>query len=517
MRKRAPAHAPAVEPPWSRDVVFPRTTRLTANELADVCIVGAGIAGMTTAYHLVEAGQSVVVIDDGRVGGGMTAATSAHLSTAIDAGYADIERMHGPEGARVVAASHLAAIDRIEAIVREEAIDCDFERVDGYLFRGEATDQDLAPELTAAHRAGLSDVMRVSRAPLDGFDSGPALQFPRQAQFHPLKYLAGLARAVAKQGGRIYTNTHADQVQGGARARVTAGELTITSRAVVVATNTPVNDLVAVHTKQAAYMTYVVGIRVPARSVTSALFWDLEQPYHYVRVVPDAATGGGDLLLVGGEDHKTGQADDGAARHARLEAWARRRFPTMGDIEYRWAGQVMETIDGLAFIGRNPLDEDNVFIATGDSGQGMTHGTIAGMLLTDLINRKANAWSALYEPSRKRFGAVGEFAKEAVNVMAQYADWVTPGADTDIASLSNDAGAVVRRGLKKYAVYRDEQGVLHELSAVCPHLGCIVRWNGTEKTWDCPCHGSRFDKLGGVINGPANTDLRRLDLPTDPA
>ncbi|HYN06910.1 MAG TPA: FAD-dependent oxidoreductase [Vicinamibacterales bacterium] len=508
MAKGSQAHAPAAEPPWSRDVSFPRTNRLTANELADVCIVGAGIAGMTTAYLLVEAGQSVVVIDDGRIGNGMTAATSAHLSTAIDAGYADIEHMHGPQGARVVAASHLSAIDRIEAIVRDETIDCDFERVDGYLFRGETTDADLDGELAAVHRAGLSDVVRMSRAPLEAFDTGPCLQFPRQAQFHPLKYLSGLARAIARKGGRIYTNTHADRIQGGDGARVTAGDHAITSRAVVVATNTPVNDLVAIHTKQAAYMTYVVGIRVPPRSVTAALFWDLEQPYHYVRVLSGAAAEGDDLLLVGGEDHKTGQADDGAERHARLEAWARQRFPSAADTELVWAGQVMEPVDGVAFIGRNPLDANNVFIATGDAGMGLTHGTIAGILLTDLFLERANDWAELYNPSRTPLRAVGEYVKEAANMAAQYGDWLTSGDVGSVDAVGRDSGAILRRGVSKVAVYRDEHGKLHEYSAVCPHLGCIVQWNDSEKTWDCPCHGSRFDKHGSVINGPANTGLR---------
>jgi Rieske Fe-S protein len=179
----------------------------------------------------------------------------------------------------------------------------------------------------------------------------------------------------------------------------------------------------------------------------------------------------------------------------------------MEAIEYAWAGQVMETIDGLAFIGRNPLDKDNVYIVTGDSGMGMTHGTIAGMLLTDLIQGRENPWAKLYEPSRKTLGAAGEFAKEALNMAAQYADWVTPGDVMSADQIARDSGALLRRGLSKVAVYRDEQGKLHEFSAVCPHLGCIVQWSAEEKTWDCPCHGSRFDKLGNVTNGPANKNL----------
>ena len=499
---------------WSATADVPSYPPLDENTRADVAIVGAGIAGLTTAYLLARTGRSVVVIDDGPVAGGMTRYTTAHLTWAIDDRYYEIERIHGHDGARLAAASHRAAVDQIEAIVREERIECDFARVDGFLFQDSEPDV-IDRELAAARRAGVM-VERLHRAPLDGYDTGPCLRFPDQGQFHPLKYLAGLARAIEREGGRIYTGTHIDTIVGGSSARVMAGRLRVRTNAVVVATNTPVNDRVAIHTKQAPYMSYVIAASIPRGSVATGLYWDTQDPYHYVRVHRDDADEDRDLLIVGGEDHKTGQAQDTDRRHARLETWARRRFPTMGDVEFRWAGQVMETMDGLAFIGRNPLDENNVFIATGDSGQGMTHGTIAGMLLTDLINHKANPWTALYEPSRKRIGAVGEFAKEAFNMMAQYADWVTPGEETDTASLLPGQGAVMRRGLKKHAVYRDDRGALHELSAVCPHLGCIVRWNGTEKTWDCPCHGSRFDKLGSVINGPANSDLNRLDLPDPP-
>jgi Rieske Fe-S protein len=322
-----------------------------------------------------------------------------------------------------------------------------------------------------------------------------------------LKYLAGIARGIQKAGGRIYTATHVDEVKGGASAEVRAGKYLIKSRGAVVATNTPVNDLVAIHTKQAPYMTYVVGLRVPAGSVTQALYWDCEDPYHYVRVVPGAAIGGDDLLIVGGEDHKSGQAEDTVERHGRLEDWARQRFSTVKDCEFVWGGQVMEPADGLAFIGINPLDANNVYVATGDAGMGLTHGTIAGILLTDLVLGRTNDWANLYDPARKPVRAAGEYLKEAVNMAAQYGDWVTGGDVESVEQIARDSGAVLRRGLTKIAVYRDATGKVHEYSAVCPHLGCIVQWNAAEKTWDCPCHGSRFDKLGTVINGPANKGL----------
>jgi Rieske Fe-S protein len=265
-----------------------------------------------------------------------------------------------------------------------------------------------------------------------------------------------------------------------------------------------VNDRVAIHTKQAPYVTYVIGASIPKGSVATALYWDTLDPYHYVRV---QGVGDHDVLIVGGEDHKTGQESDCYERYGRLESWTRERFPQIGDIEFRWSGQVMEPVDYLAFIGRNPLDSDNVFIATGDSGQGMTHGTIAGMLLTDLIQDRKNRWADLYSPSRVTLRATPEFASENINVAAQYSDYVTAGDIKSEDELKPGQGAVVRHGLSKIAVYRDENGAIHKRSAVCPHLGCVVAWNACEKTWDCPCHGSRYSAEGRVYQGPANTDL----------
>ena len=340
----------------------------------------------------------------------------------------------------------------------------------------------------------------VARAPYGSWDSGPCLLFPRQGQFHPVKYLAGLAAAIQRDGGRIYTHTHADHVEGGVPGLIHARSRIVTADAIVVATNVPINDRLAIHPKQAPYMTYVIGARVPAGSLPRVLAWDTGDPYHYVRIHED-------FLIVGGEDHKTGQAQNTPQRHARLEAWARSRFPMMGPLEFAWGGQVMETMDTLAFIGRNPMDHDNIFIVTGDSGMGLTHGTIAGILLTDLILGRGNPWAALYDPSRVTLRAAAEWAKENSNMALQYADWLTGGDVASADEIGRDAGAVMRRGLEKVAVYRDAGGALHEYSAACAHLGCIVHWNPAEKTWDCPCHGSRYDAHGRVISGPANRDL----------
>jgi glycine/D-amino acid oxidase-like deaminating enzyme/nitrite reductase/ring-hydroxylating ferredoxin subunit len=497
---------------------LPAESSLAEQITADVCIVGAGIAGMSTAYLLAREGKSVVILDDGLIGGGMTQRTTAHLVNALDDRYFELERLHGEEGARLAAESHTAAINAVEAIVGQEAIKCEFERLDGYLFVPPRDSKKiLDDELEAAHKAGLTDVEKVERVPWDSYDTGPALRFPRQAQFHPLKYLAGLAKAIKEKGGRIYTQTHAKEIEGGKQARIeTSNGGVVTAAAVVVATNTPVNDLIAIHTKQAPYQTYVIGARIPKGSVTRALYWDTPDPYHYIRL---ETIGKGadayDVLIVGGEDHKTGQQDDANKRFGALERWTRLRFPMIESIEYRWSGEVMEPVDGLAFIGRNPMDASNVYIATGDSGNGMTHGTIAGILLTDLIMGRKNEWESIYEPSRVTLKALPTFVKENVNVAVQYADLVV-GADVEsVDEIRPGFGAVISRRLGKVAVYRDPQGAVHELSAVCRHLGCIVNWNSLENTWDCPCHGSRYDALGKVIQGPANTDLPEEEQTAD--
>jgi glycine/D-amino acid oxidase-like deaminating enzyme/nitrite reductase/ring-hydroxylating ferredoxin subunit len=495
---------------WMETAKVPLESALTEKTSADVCIVGAGIAGMSTAYLLAREGKSVVVLDDGPIGGGMTERTTAHLVNALDDRYFELERLHGEEGARLAAESHTAAINAIEAIVEQEAIKCEFERLDGYLFvPPRDSKQILDDELAAIHRAGLVDVEKVERVPWDSYDTGPALRFPRQAQFHPLKYLAGLAKAIKDKGGRIYTETHATEIEGGKQARIdTKGGGVVNAGSVVVATNTPVNDLIAIHTKQAPYQTYVIGARIPKGAVQRALYWDTPDPYHYIRI-ETAGRGAAayDVLIVGGEDHKTGQENDGNKRFAALERWTRRRFPMIESIEYRWSGEVMEPIDGLAFIGRNPLDAKNVYIATGDSGNGMTHGTIAGILLTDLIMGRKNSWESIYDPSRITLRALPEFAKENLNVAIQYTDLVVAGDVESVEEIKAGSGAVISRGLTKIAAYRDPSGVVHELSAVCKHLGCIVNWNSLENTWDCPCHGSRYDAMGKVIQGPANSDL----------
>ncbi len=505
----------ATESFWVDTVDLVSYPSLTDNARAHVCIIGAGIAGMSAAYMLARAGKVVIVIDDGPIGGGETGRTTAHVSTALDDLYSNLASLFGDDGARLAAESHSAAIQRIEAIAELEDIDCDFERLDGFLFRNPDSKRSLLErELEATHLAGLADTELVDRAPLDAFDTGVALRFPRQAQFHILKYLNGLARAIIRDGGSIYCGTRAKIIEDGTPARViTASGHTIIADDIIVATHSPVNDWMVLHTKQAAYRTYVVALRVPTGSIPRILLWDTGDPYHYVSVHASDKPGANyEVLIVGGEDHKTGQARDMDERFSRLEKWTRDRFPMAGELLYEWSGQLLEPVDGLAFIGKNPGSDEHIYVVTGDSGNGITHGTIAGILLTDLIDGHENPWKDIYDPSRINYRSVADYARQNFNVAEQYASWLTSGGVGSVDEIPNDGGAVIRRGMRKIAIYRDRDGAISECSAVCTHLYCIVDWNDTEKSWDCPCHGSRFDPYGKVMNGPAIADLERLPI-----
>lgn len=487
---------------------------LSGDANADVVVVGAGIAGMSVAWYLAKAGQRVIVLDDNGVGGGETGQTTAHLTAAMDDYYQVLEKVHGKEGARIAHESHQGAIDAIERIVAEEGIECDFARVDGYWFL--APDRDvsfLEKERDAAMRAGAVGVEIVPRIPVDGWESGPALRFANQGQFHALRYLEGLARGIEARGGAIYCGNHVVGIEEDAGPKVKGEGFSVSAGAVVVATNSPISDRFQFHTKQAPYRTFVVAGKIPAGAVPPILFWDTLDPYHYIRTQPVD----GDLsrvwLIVGGEDHKTGHHDDAAERYARLEAWARERFP-VESFELRWSGQVMEPVDYMGFIGRDPGWE-NVYVATGDSGQGMTHGTIAGILISDMILGRANEWEKLYDPSRKTlsFDTAKHFLEENLDVAVQYKGLLPTGGEVAFAAeIAPGTGAILQRGTSKIAAYRDESGVLHQCSAYCTHLGCVVKWNGEEKSWDCPCHGSRFSPTGSeVLNGPALVGLTPVE------
>src|SRR5919106_1318044 len=501
-------------------------------EPVDVAIIGGGIAGLTAAYLLSKSGKKVAVIEDGYIGSGETGRTTAHITHALDDRYYNLEQKHGLDGARSAANSHTAAINLIESTVKEENIDCDFERLDGFLFLDPTdTKESLDKELEATHKAGINTTEIVEKAPLQSFNTGPCIRFPNQAQFQPLKYLRGLSLAIIKNGGQIYTETHAQEVNSDGIK--TLNDYTVKAKSIVVATNAPIIDKTSkIYDKQDAYRTYVIGARIKKDAIPTALYWDtgnqnsenLVAPYHYVRIQKiDRDDKNYDLLIVGGEDHPTGNFssdNDIEKRYSQLELWAKDHFP-VEDIEYQWSGQVMEPQDSIAFIGHNPGDNrNNIYIATGDSGNGITHGTIAGILLTDLILGKSNPWTALYDPSRKLRKVPSAKSEEEGKTQSQEAEKPTDQdkQENDKRSSSKSEKKMIslenlkeRQGIileeEKIAAYKDPTGQLHTYSAVCTHLGCTVTWNNSEKSFDCPCHGSRFSSSGTVINGHTNTGL----------
>jgi len=484
--------------------------RLADSIETDVCVIGGGIAGLTTAYFLTKTGKQVVVIDDGPIGGGETARTTAHLSNAIDDRLYRIAKWHGDDKAKLAFASHSRAIEEIEKIVTTEQIDCDFSRLDGYLFESEGNDDDLDEELDTAHRLGLEQIEMVDRAGLKEFDTGRALRFPNQGQFHILKYLSGLARIIEQNGGRLFSNTRAVEWKGEGSPRVKTGDGRIVKAgSIVLATNYPIMS--KMFAKLPAYRTYAIGVRIPKGSVEKVLLWDTGDPYHYIRIQEED---GYDVLIVGGEDHRTGQANDGEERFRNLWKWTAARFPSAEKLLHKWSGQCFETHDGLAFIGRFSDDEPNVFLITGDSGMGMTHGTIGGMLVSDLILGRENPWSEVYEPSRLATQSIVEAVPEVIKSTVPFVDHITPGDVSSVDEIGKGEGAIIRDGMSKIAVYRDDEGKLHKRSATCTHMGCIVRFNSSEKTWDCPCHGSRFGTDGHPINTPAMSPLAAVEEET---
>jgi glycine/D-amino acid oxidase-like deaminating enzyme/nitrite reductase/ring-hydroxylating ferredoxin subunit len=494
--------------PWLEGTELPALLPLAQDLTTDVCVVGAGVAGLSTAARIVEEGLSVVVLDRDGIGAGETGRTTAHLTAALDARLRRLERFHGPDGARLAAESHAAAIDRIAFRTVRAPQDCRLEWVDGYLFDPEDGDADaLREEAEAARRAGL-DVEELSAPPLP-FATGRCLRFPRQAQVHALRYLGALAAEVRGGRGRIF-RAEATAFEDGEPAIVcTRSGACVRARSLVIATDTPVNDRFLIHTKQAPSRTYAVAFAAP-NGFPRGLFWDTNEPYHYLRRARVGPDPGQDVLIVGGEDHRTGEADDPDRRYEVLEAWTRERVDGLGRVTHRWSGQVQEPVDGLAFIGRNPGDR-HVYVATGFSGNGMTNGTVAGELITDLILGRSSEWGHLYEPGRISLRAAPGFVRENVKTAGHYTGLVSGGDVDDEQDVPCGGGAVVRRGLRKVAVYRDESGELHERSAHCTHLGCVVAWNGAERTWDCPCHGSRFDVDGSVVHGPAVAPLAEVD------
>ena len=420
-------------------------------------------------------------------------------------------KLRGEETSRAFYESQATAVDRIEEIQKREKIECDFQRLDGFLFQALNTDSRIIDEELDAVRKVGAPVHRLVGVPLSGCDKQHVLRYPRQARFHPLKYLGGLAAAIAARGGVFHSETVVRQIEEGDDGSVvaTTDHGTITSRAAVVATNAPIVDTFALHTKMAPYRTYAMAFSIPRGAIADALYWDTLDPYHYVRLQP--GEDGFDYLIVGGADHKSGEADDANARFDALEAWARNLIPAIKDETYRWSGQVLDTIDYAAFIGRNPGNR-NIYIHTGDSGQGMTHGVVGSLINSALIMGEEPKWQEVYEPGRKTPSAIGNYLRENLTAVKNFAEYLAPGELSSLDDLKPGHGAIVRRGLSKVAAYRDQAGVLQARSAACTHIGCHLHWNSFEICWDCPCHGSQFAVDGTALNAPAISSLTKVDV-----
>ena len=496
---------------WSPADAAPDDGPLPADATCDVCIVGSGMAGLTTAYLLAKEGKKVVVLDaKPHLCTGETERTTAQLTWYADDTFTHLASVRGDANARQAAADHRAAVDAVERIAQAEGIDCDFHRVPAYLVPGADGPKTLEDEDKTLKRLNIPHERTAMAYP--GTSKLDALRFDGHARFHPIKYLRGLAAAVRKLGGVIHVKTVVEKVRGGDACTVTTTHgLTVTAQAAVIAANNPFEGGTTLHTKAAPYTTYVVAAEVPKGSYEDAIVWDTEDPYHYVRFQPGAPGDRSDTVIVGGADHRTGQEDDQANRWRDLESWTRERYPAAGAVRYHWSGQVFDTADGVALIGLAPWNGPNVYVVTGDSGMGMTHGTIAGKLLTDLIQGRPSETAALYSPSRTTPVALKTLVAENANTFAQYTDWLTGGDVKAVEDIPPGQGAVVRRGLTKLAVSKSTTGEVTTLSAVCPHMGCIVQWNPGESSWDCPCHGSRFDAQGTCLHGPSVANLAKVE------
>jgi glycine/D-amino acid oxidase-like deaminating enzyme/nitrite reductase/ring-hydroxylating ferredoxin subunit len=498
-------------PYWSASASFPPYARLDADTEADVVVVGAGITGLTAAYGLASAGRSVLVIDRRRCASVDTGHTSAHLTMVTDRRLSDLTDQLGRSHAQAVWDAGLAAIAQIDDIVRRHEIDCGFDWVEGYLHLPQGgtkskeverlkRDAELAAEL------GF-DATFVDETPLVGT---PGVRFDGQARVHPRRYLAGLAKAIVAAGGRLHEHTDAGEFSDRPLS-VTANGHRITCGDIVIATHNPLVGVggtaaaTLFQTKLALYSSYVVAGRVPKGVVPDLLLWDTADPYRYFRVEPHRDH---DVVILGGEDHKTGQAADTAERYARLEEALGALAPDV-ELTHQWSGQVIETPDGLPYIGATA---EHQYAGTGYAGNGLTFGTLAGMMIADRILGRANPWTELFDPARKaiRHG-LWDYLKENSSYPYYLIRDRFAGAESrSLRSVKRGEGKVVERNGSKVAAYRDSAGGFTLRSATCTHMGCLVRWNPSEQTWDCPCHGSRFTPNGKVISGPAESPLPEI-------
>ena len=512
MTRRSSTYAGTL-PYWTDSASISTFQRLDADIDVDVVVVGAGITGLTTAYLLALSGKSVALLERDRCALVDTGHTTAHITMVTDRRLHTMERDFGRTHAQAVWDAGLAAIAQIDEIIREHEIDCGFEWVDGYLHsrdRQPAREQVAEFEADARLATELGfDATFVEEVPGVG---SPGIRFDNQARFHPRRYLSGLAKAARDTGVRIFEHSEVEEFTD-EPLRVTARGHSVRARDIVIATHNPlvgVSGIVsatAFQTKLALYTSYVVAGRVSHDTIPDALFWDTGDPYQYLRLDRHRDH---DVVIFGGEDHKTGQVSDTNAPYARLERAITTRLPQI-ELTHRWSGQVIETPDGLPYIGRMA---DHQYAATGFGGNGMTFGTLAGMMMADAIAGRVNPWAELFDPGRM---AVRRGLWDYIKENSDYPYYMLrdrfAGADgKSVRVVRRGEGKIIEHHGTKVAAYRGRDGALSLRSATCTHMGCLVAWNNAERTWDCPCHGSRFTTDGDVISGPAETPLAEVPL-----
>jgi glycine/D-amino acid oxidase-like deaminating enzyme/nitrite reductase/ring-hydroxylating ferredoxin subunit len=508
---RASTHAETL-PYWSGSASIPTFKKIERDTNVDVIVIGAGITGLTTAYRLVKAGLSVAVLERARCAEVDTGHTTAHLTMVTDMRLSDLARRFGKTHAQAVWDCGLAAIAEIESISRNEQIDCAFERVDGYLHAPNDVNvteerDKLASDAGVAQELGF-DATFVDDVP---FVKTPGVRFEHQGRFHPRKYLAGIARAIDTSGGAIYEHSSVDEFTSDP-LRVKSNGHWVRGQDVVIATHNPLVGLAGIasatlfQTKLALYTSYVLAGRAPVESVPDALFWDTADPYSYLRIERHRDY---DLVIFGGEDHKTGQVTNTSDCYERLERALAARVPELL-FTHRWSGQVIETPDGLPYIG--PM-ADHQYAATGFAGNGMTFGTLSAIIISDAILGRRNPWSELFDPRRLAISrGLWDYVKENADYPYYLIRDRFAGADgRSLRAVKRGEGQVIEHRGKIVAAYRDENGELTLRSATCTHMGCRVGWNATEHTWDCPCHGSRFKPKGEVFSGPAESPLSEIE------
>ncbi|MBA2664663.1 MAG: FAD-dependent oxidoreductase [Bradymonadaceae bacterium] len=491
---------------WYASTRAPSFRRHEGELEVDVVVVGAGITGLTTALKLKRKGLSVALLERNFVGAGTSGRTTAHLTALIDARFRVLEQSFGPKEARLVAGAMTGAIARVEGFVHELAIACDFERVPGY-FYAESADgaAEVEAEMQAARRAGLA-IEAAAGVPLP-FATTAGFVVAQQAQFQPIAYLDALAGAVDGQGSHVFEQTGVVDFEDGEPCMVHTTHGRLRARHVVLATHTPLG-INALHTAVAPYRSYVMVVRTHG-ALCEGLFWDTASPYNYTRRYSRERA---DVVIVGGKDHKTGHSQDERESYRALDAYVSERFD-VAEVLYRWSGQFYEPVDGLPFIGRSPLAE-HVFVATGFSGDGMTLGTLSAMILADTLLEQPNPYAELFRATRvKPVAGARSFLKENFDVARRFVwDRLSANQRQKLDKLTPGDGVVLRGGKNPIAIHRDESGELQAMSAVCPHMKCIVAWNRAENTWDCPCHGARYAQDGSILEGPPLSGLRRFDV-----